>query len=718
MPGGGTAEHGRLDGYLIPCVSATFFGRPRPGRVRVVQLGLAECTYMIHLNRRLLLCLCALCSLLGAAPLWADTVVAAKRIDITGISLQDVQAQLKPGADPNTLLINLHAGKADVPAFGLRHVALTVAGNLRRDLQMRWMFDGTIQVNGAAGGALSNATVNMMVDASANTLTIDADQGPVHIGTAFPLDQTTHAQINLRNFPANWLQGLLTTAWPGHIIGGKLDADLALDIRDQGYQSSGDFKVADLKYTTPAGNAVGEGLAGHMRFALDATGHPAQLQLNGGIHSGVLQLGPVLARLPEHDVVFDLTAAMEKGGLTISQWHLDDADALRLEGALAIDAKGNLQKLRLDHFQARFPIAYDRYGQPWLDSAVAPNLHVAGQLEGHVDYGANAWHSFAFHTDGFDIADGSGKLQAHGLHGDLDWSAQGDQPATSLGWNQLVVRQFAVGATQSHWRSHSGTLSLQSPLEVPLWKGQVHVTALEWRPAAPRPERVDMVANLTDIDMATLNQSQGWQPFAGTLGGNITSVQWQDNHYALQGELTIKAFDGAATLSHLSVEQPLGSVPVVGGDISLHHIDLAPLAETFNFGAVTGRLEGSINDLQLAGGSPVAFKASLLAAEGGKISLHAANNLSVITGGSPASGLQGAVMRLFKTLSYKRMGINSSLENGICTLSGLEGDANSYTIVEGSGLPYLHVVGEQSRIEWPVFLHRLKAASQGTVTER
>jgi|GEM_PF-691755 len=673
---------------------------------------------MIRLTYRLLLCLCVLCSLVGAASAWADTVVAAKRIALPGMTLQDVQAQLTPGADPNTVQISLHAAKADIPAFGLRHVPLTLAGNLRRDLQMRWMFDGTIQLNGAPGGALSNANINLMVDAAANTLTINADQGPVHVGTAFPLDQPSHAQINLRNFPASWLQGLLATAWPGHIAGGKLDADLALDVRDEGYQSSGDVTVADLKYATPAGNAGGQGLSGHMRFALDTAGHPAQWTLDGGIHGGALQLGPMLARLPAHDVVFDLTATMEKGGLAISQLRLDDADALQLDGALAIDSKGNVQKLRLDHFQARFPIAYERYGQAWLDSAAVPNLHVAGQLEGHLDYAADTWRSFAFHTDGFDLADSNGQLQANGLHGDLDWSEQGDRPATSLAWNQLVMRQFAVGAMQSHWRSRIGTLSLQSPLDIPLWKGQVHFTALEWRPAAPKADRVNLVANVAGIDMATLNQSQGWQPFAGTLGGNIASVQWLDGRYALQGELTIKAFDGTAAIRHLSVQEPFGSTPVVGGDISLHHIDLAPLADTFNFGSMTGRLDGSIDGLQLAGGSPVAFKASLLAADGGRISLRAANNLSVVTGGAPASGLQGAVMKLFKTLSYKRMGINSSLQNGICTFSGLQGDGNSYTIVEGDGLPYLHVVGEQSRIEWPVFLHRLKAASQGTVAER
>ncbi|GLQ97583.1 hypothetical protein GCM10007863_20030 [Dyella mobilis] len=653
-------------------------------------------------------------------PAWADTVLAAKRVDVSGVSLQDVRARLAPGATPDTLQITLQAAKADIPVFGWRHVGLTLEGNLHRDAQMRWMFDGKVQLSGAPGGALSNAVVSLVVDASANTLAINTNQGPTLINTAFPLDQPSHAQINLRNLPAAWLQGILSASWPGHITGGKLDADLALDMRGEGYQSSGDFTVADLKFLTPSGNPGGEDLVGHARFSLDATGHPAQLALNGGVHGGQLQLGPVLARLPAHDVVFDLGANVEKGGLTISHLRMDDVDAMQLDGSLSIDAKGRLQKIRLDHFQARFPAAYDRYGQPWLDSAAAPNLRVAGQVEGHVDYAADALHSFAFHTDGLDLADGGGHWQADGVHGDVDWSAQGDRPVTILGWNQLVLRQFGIGAEQTRWRSHGGALSLQSPLEIPLLKGQMRVASFAWRPAAAKAERVDLAANLSNVDVAALAQSMGWTPFPGRLGGNISSMQWLDGHYALEGELAIQAFDGSVAINHLSVEQPFGVVPVVGADISLHHLDLAPLADTFNFGSMSGWLDGSIEDLQLAGGNPLAFKASLLAQAGGRISLRAANNLSVITGGAPASGLQGAVLKLFKnSLNYKRMGINASLQNGVCNLSGLDnGDASNYTIVEGSGLPYLHVVGEQTRVEWPVLVHRLKAASQGAVTER
>ncbi|RUL79672.1 hypothetical protein [Dyella choica] len=661
---------------------------------------------------------CALWILLWAAPAWAGTVVVAKRIDVPGVSLQDVRAQFSPGAVPDTVLVSLHAGKADIPGLGWRKVGVVVDGRLHRDVQMRWMFDGTVQLNGAPGGVLGNATVNLVVDSSANTLEINTGQGAARIGAAFPLDQPTHAQITLRSLPAGWLQGLLASVWPARITGGKLDADLALDVRQEGFQSSGDVSFADFKYTTPAGNVVGQGLDGHARFALDATSRPAQLSLNGSLHGGEVQLGPVLARLPSHDVALDLGASSERGGLAISHLRMEDADALQLDGALTIDAKGNLQKLKLEHFQARFPAAYERYGQPWLDNLAEPGLQMAGQLDGHVDYASEGLRSFGFHAEELDVADSTGQLQASGLHGDLDWSQQGDKSPTSLAWNQLRLHQFTTGATQSRWRSRAGALSLQAPLELSAWKGYARLTRFDWRPDAGKAERLDLAASLAGMDMTAVNQALGWMPLPGTLDGTISAARWTGDRYALDGELTIRAFGGTVAIDHLAVQQPLSNSPLLSADVSVHQVDLAPLADAFNFGAMAGKMDGSIEGLQLAGGNPVAFKASLLAQNGGHISLRAANNLSVITGGTPANGLQSAMMKLFKTASFKRMGLNVSLQNGVCTMGGLDGEASGYSIVEGSGLPYLHVTGTQNRIEWPLLVRRLRTATQSAVAER
>ncbi len=244
------------------------------------------------------------------------------------------------------------------------------------------------------------------------------------------------------------------------------------------------------------------------------------------MHGGELQFGPVLARLPEHDVGLDLGANMERGGLDINHLHMDDADALQLDGALSVDAKGNLQKLKLDHFQARFPAAYDRYGQPWLNNAVAPICTSPDNWDGHLDYAADTWHSFASTRKDSTLPTVAVSCRPNGLHGAVDWSAQADKSPTTLAWNQLVVRRLAIGATQSHWHSHNGSLSLQSPFDMPILKGQAHITALDWRPTAARAQRLNLAANVEGVDMATLNQTFGWDAFC-------RHARWHDFRHAM-----------------------------------------------------------------------------------------------------------------------------------------------------------------------------------------
>jgi hypothetical protein len=156
---------------------------------------------------------------------------------------------------------------------------------------------------------------------------------------------------------------------------------------------------------------------------------------------------------------------------------------------------------------------------------------------------------------------------------------------------------------------------------------------------------------------------------------------------------------------------------VLSGDVSLRQLDLAALTGVFDFGSITGRLNGSIDDLRLVGWNPVAFKARLLAADGGRISQRAVNNLPSVGGGGLAGGLQGAILKLFKNFSYKRIGINCTLAGSVCHMSGLDNSKEGYTIVDGSGLPRLHVIGHQSEVDWPTLLNRLKAATEGAAPE-
>ena len=663
-------------------------------------------------SSHLLLCLFLLTSLGLMRPAHADITVAARQLDLPGLHLEDMKAQI--GEDPaGGLHLQLQASQADVAALGWHRVGLRLDGRLQHDAQRRWLFDGQVQLRGAPGGALTDAQLHWAVNPGADTMQVEVAQDKAQASAWLPLDQPSHAQISLRQLPANWLQGLLGTVWSGRPTGGRLDADLALDTGSEGVQSSGQFKLDGVGFDTPSGALAGQGVGGTGRFGFDSDGHGAKISLQASLDGGELLLGPLYAKLPAHPVQLDLSAQAAHGAVTLERLRVADPDALQLDGALAFDARGDLQMLRLDRFRASFPEAYQRYGQAWLATLGLRDLRSAGQLNGSLDLRSDGLRAFAFDTRWLDLADGSGRFAVSGLHGGLDWSVQGVRPATTLAWQGLQFYRIPGGAAQSRWQSRNGTLALQQSLVVPVLKGQLRLASLDWRPAAAKGQRLATSLAVTGVDMARFSHALGWPSFPGTLGGAIPSLRWVGNRMELDGGLSVNVFNGFVDVTRLSLQQPFGDAPILSGDISLKQLDLGALTSVFDFGSITGRLDGSIDNLSLVNWSPVAFDASLLANGGGRISQRAVNNLTTVGGGGIAGGLQGAMLKLFKTFGYKRIGLNCTLRGAVCQMGGLGSEDGGYTIVEGSGLPHLQVIGHQTRVDWPTLVRRLREAVNG-----
>ncbi len=667
-------------------------------------------------SSHLLLCFGLLLGMLWMPPARADVLLTAKSIQLPGLHLQKVTIRL--GGDSATgIQLQMRAAQADLPSMGWHRLGLSLDGKLLRDDRLHWILDGKLSLAGAPGGALSNALVKVTLSEAANTLLVDFLQGKASVNAALPLDQPTHAQIHLDGLPAGWLQGLLGTVWSGRPTGGRLDAELALDLRDAGVQSSGKFTLHRVGFDTPSGTLAGQTLDGGGRFNVDSSNGPTQLDLDASLRGGELLLGPLYARLPEHSVQLGVHATAHNGVFALTRLRVNDADALQLDGAMAFDASGALKSLRLDRLHASFPAAYDRYGKAWLSMLGLRDVKIEGQLNGSLDLREQGLRSFAFTTEGLDLAEADGRLAVSGLRGGLDWSAQGDLPATTLGWNSLQFYRIQNGAAQSQWQSHGGMLSLQQPLQVPVLNGQLRIGQLDWRPAAAKGQRLSTSLVLTGVDMAAFSKALGWPAFPGTLGGAVPSLRWVDDHLELDGGLSANVFGGFVDITRLSLQQPFGPSPVLSGDIALKQLDLAAITSVFDFGSISGRLDGSINDLRLVNWDPVTFKATLLAGSGGRISQRAVNNLTSVGGGGIAAGLQGAVLKLFKTFGYSRIGLNCSLQGTVCKMSGLDTSDGGYTILEGSGLPRLQVIGHQTQVDWPTLVQRLRAAISGAGPE-
>ncbi|MDR6641415.1 hypothetical protein J2X57_000609 [Luteibacter sp. 1214] len=649
---------------------------------------------------------------------WADGAraglsVGADSVAVPGLSMTGVEADIAPVSGGTGVTLALTAQRADIAAMGWRKIGLDLAGRLDRDELGRWNFDGDLRLRGAPGGAWTRATVHMAADESANTLEVSIRQDSSLAQVALPMDQTSHAQITLKNLPAGWLQGLLSTVWSGRTTTGRVNADLALDVLDGGLQAGGQFALDGVGFDSPGGKLAGEKLSGSGRLGLDNQADATVIDLDAALRGGALLLGPLYADLPGHAVQLSLSARSQKGALAVRKLRLTDPDALQLEGEVDFAATGDLSVLRLDRFNARFPAAYTRYGKGLLRSIGVESLDADGDASGHLALGPKGLESFAVQTVGLDLARGDGQFGVQGLHGAIDWNVTDDRPATKLGWRALQVQRIPNGAADATLRSTGGTLALQKPFAIPVLDGQLRVQSLAWKPAATRGDRLQTSLALTQVDMAAFCRALGWPEFRGTVGGAVPSLRYVDDRVELAGGLSLNVFDGFVDITGMSLAQPFSAAPILTGDISLRKLDLALMTSVFDFGSITGRLDGGIDDLRLVGWKPAAFKAHLLADSGGRISQKAVNNLTSVGGGGIAGGLQGTVLKIFKTFGYKRIGLSCTLKGDLCSMGGLGAAKDGYTIVEGSGLPRLTVVGHQREVDWPTLVRRLEAATQG-----
>jgi hypothetical protein len=67
-------------------------------------------------------------------------------------------------------------------------------------------------------------------------------------------------------------------------------------------------------------------------------------------------------------------------------------------------------------------------------------------------------------------------------------------------------------------------------------------------------------------------------------------------------------------------------------------------------------------------------------------------------------------MGLFDTFGYRRAGIGCALEQGVCTMSGLEPrQGGGFYIVRGGVLPpRVDVIGYERRVDWETLVERLR----------
>ncbi len=661
--------------------------------------------------------LCGLLLVLAALPAHAAITLQARALDAPGIAARGVRVLLAPEtARPGVFALHLSAAAVAVPALGWKQVGLSVVGTLQRQGDGRWHMQAPLQLRAAPGGALRDAQIEVTLDPLSDTAVIIITQGATRIDAALPMDAPLHVQLQLTALPLIWLDGALAAASPGASIrNGSASGSVALDADGGSVRVSGRLGVEGLAAFAQGGSVAAQGFGLRGDFNLQHDAQVTRLDFDGALRGGELLAGSFYAQLPARDAPLYVNLSRDAvGALHISRLDYQDGTAVALNASMALSAKGALDSLVVKRANIDLARAIPRYASTWLQSHGLPGLQGMGQAHVALNWRRGALNALQVRLQNVDMADISGRFAIAGLNGALDWRSGATLAPTTLGWRAASIYHLPLGTAQLHLRDDKGLLALTAPAQIPLLGGSMLAQHFSFDPAGTQRTRWSTGLAFVGVSLGELSGALGWPAFRGTLGGAIPDLRWQDGRAVLQGGLSMQVFGGYVDVTRMSLAHLFGVAPELGADLSLRGIDLAPLTSVFDFGEITGKLDGNVQGLRLVSWHPVAFKAELHTVGGGRISQRAVKNLTSVGGGGLAGGIQGAVLRLFSTFPYQRIGLSCTLANDVCTMGGIKpAEGGGYSIVEGDGLPYIHIIGHQTRVDWPTLLSRLQAATTG-----
>ncbi|MDX1655908.1 MAG: hypothetical protein R3310_11920, partial [Candidatus Competibacteraceae bacterium] len=354
------------------------------------------------------------------------------------------------------------------------------------------------------------------------------------------------------------------------------------------------------------GLSTAQGLYAAQGVDLEWVGAIHGPKVAGRLHltRGELYLDPLPVTVPPGGLLLAGGLGFKDRTLTLEGLQFNHPQVLdgTVDGVIGLAGQG-LSRLELTLRGAVLPEAYRRYLQPfWLGTTLG-ELETTGALKGGFRWRDGRLSALEVILAGVDLADGQGRFAVTDLEGGVGWGVDGDH---YLSWSAARVYRLDLGAARFDLRSRGDDLLLESTARIPLLDGAVLLEQLELEDLAATPG-VALAARLEPVSMKSLSQALDWPPLAGKLSGTIPGIHYRQGRVDLLGALVVQIFGGDVVLTDLHLEDPFGVVPRLYADLTIRDLNLETLTGTFDFGRITGRLEGKVRDLVLTDWRPTAF---------------------------------------------------------------------------------------------------------------
>jgi hypothetical protein len=470
---------------------------------------------------------------------------------------------------------------------------------------------------------------------------------------------------------------------------------------------------------TPDGWLAAAAMQGRLRLNYREVGKQTSIQTRYTAQGGEFLAQGLYVLFPKTPV--EIEVQMQKSGasnwnIPLIQWQ--DPKVLAVTGTASLNASAELADASLNLNLPDLATARDRYLSGFLAPAGFPDLLLTGSTRAKINLRNKQLDQLDVNLDNINAVDKKARFTFAGVNGNLRWTQQAESVQSTFGWSSAAMYGIGLGKAKFAFDSADGRLNLSQAANIQALEGIIRVDHFRWQPPkADLSTRFDLGMSMDKLDMASLSQRLGWPAFSGSISGKIPNARYQDNILNLDGGLQIAVFGGQAALSNLVMERPFGVAPTLSADIVLDNIDMEPMTKAFDFGSITGSLDGHINKLRLVDWTPVAFEAKFYTDEKWKgkrrISQRAIRDISSVAGSGLMAGLQNQVLKVFQDFGYDKIGISCKLKDNVCAMDGVGSAGDGYIIVAGGGLPRIQVVGFRRQVDWPTLISRLQAATEG-----
>lgn len=515
-------------------------------------------------------------------------------------------------------------------------------------------------------------------------------------------------------------------------VQGRLDA--SLDVAGNLDRSLPSFALlqlrgTDLGFSNADGSVAAEDLDVDGRLALRIDSSES-LAFEGSLSSaaGEALFGNVYLRLGEHPTRLDIDGLLDGRRLQIRRLEATQRDLLHLDLAAQLlhtrgflDASLDLASLRIESAQLEvhelnLPAAYQSYLQTALGGTALDSLEGKGRLSGSLAIRDDQPMIANLTLDGVSVRDTKGLFFIDDLRGGIRWVSANDEPPepSTLRWNAAGLYEVRGAGSALRLVLRGRSAALLEPVRLPVFDGAINIQTLRVRDAGQPSMQLQFAGEIEPISLAEISRAFSWPVLGGFVTGRIPSVEFRDDSLIFGGDLEAEIFDGVVRGSNIRLSDPLGRWPRLSADLTLDNLDLATLSSTLEFGSITGRIDGSIDRLELFAWSPVSFDAWLrtpLDDRGRKrISVAAINSIANVggtAGTGVAAALQTGMLRFFSSYRYRQLAVRCILRDDICQLSGAPLAGDRYYLLEGAGVPRVDIIGNSGRVQWSQLLQQI-----------